>query len=213
MLKSIIAFLSRLLPGVSAPMAVSASVVLQSGYDADKPIQRDQDRLLSDHFGLFELTKTSNADLQSMNRSLSDMQVQKLTKLARHAEAIREICGAAVLVHSGYRSAALNGATLGSSDTSQHTRCEALDFDVIGQSVDDSFTKLYNSAKAGRFQFGQLILEEANRGYVLSRWVHCSIIGSLDPAKVGQAMKMTAGPDGVPHYALVEQLKFEKLTV
>lgn len=200
----------KILGGFGSKSAPSANItaVLRSGYDADKPILRTDDRQLSDHFFLSELTHTDNPGFQAANRTLSDNQIQKLIKLARHGEAIRSICGGPVRVHSAYRCPELNGATNGSSSTSQHPRCEAMDLDVPGQSVDETFQRLYVAAKAGRFQFGQLILEEAHRGYQVARWVHCSEIGTLTPAKVGQVLRMKDGA-----YELLDQIKFEQIGV
>lgn len=168
------------------------------------------DMKLSPHFSLYELTTTSNEALQSKNRELTLDQVQKLLALAQHCEMIRSICGAAVKIHSGYRSEALNGATHGSSSTSQHPRCEAVDLDVPGQDLGETFRLLHEAARAGRFRFGQLILESAARPYGAVSWVHCSLAGTLDPAKVGQVMHMVAGEDGKQHYALIEKMDFPK---
>lgn len=166
---------------------------------------------LSEHFSLFELTTTSNAALQAKNRELTTEQVQKLVTLAYHCETIRSLCaGRAMKIHSGYRSADLNGATHGSASTSQHPRCEAVDFDVPGQDLGETFRLLHEAARAGKFQFGQLILEIAARPYGSAAWVHCSVVGTLAPAKVGQVMRMNAGPDGKPHYELVEKLEFKE---
>jgi hypothetical protein len=166
------------------------------------------DMQLSAHFSLYELTATANASLQEENRTLTDDQVSKLSVLAAHGEKIRDIVNLPVVVHSGYRCNALNGVIPGSSSTSQHPRCEALDLAVLGQSVDDTFNILLAAAKMGSFQFGQLIIEEATRSYGVVRWVHCSVIGTLDPSKVGQVMKMVAGADGVTHYTMVDKLDF-----
>jgi hypothetical protein len=173
---------------------------------------------LSEHFSLFELTHTDQEGYQAANRELTTEQIQKLGVLALHAEAIREICGGIPLkVHSGYRADRLNGATRGSSSTSQHPRCEGLDFNVVGQPLDDTFNKLLEAAEAGKFKFGQLILEEADRGFKdaegresISRWVHCSVEGTLEREKVGQVMKMRAATDGKPHYELVKKLEFKE---
>lgn len=167
------------------------------------------DMKLTEHFSLYELTATSNAELQAKNRELTTEQVQKLVALAHHCEAIRGLCGGLALrVHSGYRAPALNGATVGSSSTSQHPRCEAVDFDVAGQEIGETFRLLHEAARAGKFRFGQLIIEAAQRPYGAVAWVHCSVVGTLDRAKVGQVMQMKAGPDGKPHYELVEKLDF-----
>lgn len=168
------------------------------------------DQKLSENFSLYELTATSNEALQAKNRELVGDQFQKLIVLAYHCEAIRRICGAPVKIHSGYRSEALNGATHGSSSTSQHPRCEAVDFDVPGQELGETFRLLHEAARAGKFRFGQLILESAVRPYGTANWVHCSVEGTLDRAKVGQVMKMVAGQDGKQHYELIEKMDFPK---
>jgi len=167
-----------------------------------------QDMQLSPHFSLYELTATANASLQEENRTLTDDQVAKLVLLAQQGEKIRAIVNLPVIVHSGYRCDALNGVIPGSSSTSQHPRCEALDLAIQGQTIDDTFNALLTAAKAGSFTFGQLIIEEAVRSYGVVRWVHCSTIGTLSAEKVGQVMQMQAGADGVPHYVLVDKLDF-----
>lgn len=167
------------------------------------------DQKLTEHFSLYELTVTSNLALQEKNRELSTEQVQKLVALAHHCENLRRICGDGPLrIHSGYRSPDLNGATKGASSTSQHPKCEAVDFDVPGKTIQQAFDAIYAAAKDGKIRFGQLIIERANRGYATVEWVHCSVPGTLDPAKIGQVMKMEAGEDGVPHYVMVDKLDF-----
>jgi hypothetical protein len=165
---------------------------------------------LTEHFSVEELTSTSNGALQAANRILTGAQMAKLLALAEFGERIREICAAAVCVHSGYRCPTLNGATLGSSKTSQHQDCEALDLDVVGQTPEQTFNILCAAARAGKFRFGQLILEEADRGYATVKWIHASVIGTLNPAKVGQAMEMKAGPDGKQHYVMVQKFNFSQ---
>lgn len=174
----------------------------------DTPKLRE-DQKLSEHFSLFELTATDNVSLQEVNRTLMNDQVEKLRTLAAHAEVIRSICGVPIKIHSGYRSGALNGATVGSSSTSQHPRCEAIDFSGAGQRVDDTFNLLLAAARSKKFKFGQLILEKAERSYGTVTWVHCSVVGTLDIKKVGQVMKMVAGADGKPCYTLIDTIKFE----
>ena len=175
-----------------------------------------ENQQLSEHFSLYELTVTSNDALQAKNRELTDEQVAKLKALAGHCENIRALCGnTALRVHSGYRSPDLNTATKGSSSTSQHPRCEAIDFDVPGQTIEESFNALLDAARAGKFKFGQLIIEQTDRGYKnpdgtesIAKWVHCSLIGTLDPTKVGQVMRMKTGDDGKPGYTMIDKLNF-----
>ncbi|MDE2019154.1 MAG: DUF882 domain-containing protein [Patescibacteria group bacterium] len=166
------------------------------------------DQKLSEHFSLYELTATSNAALQAANRDLTPEQLGKLCALAALCEELRAICGNTPMrVHSGYRSPALNGNTAGSSSTSQHPRCEAVDFDIPGQTLQESFDLIRAAARAGKIKFGQLIIERAERSYGIAEWVHCSVIGTLDPLKVGMVMEMQM-VDGKPHYILVEKFNF-----
>lgn len=179
--------------------------------EIDEPLPR-ADEMLSLYFSLYELTVTSNPLLQGSNRILTKQQIAKLKVLAQHADTIRAICGGLpVRIHSGYRSDKLNSATIGSSSTSQHPRCEAIDLDVKGQTIEDTFRRLLLAAKAGKFKFGQLILERAERSYGSAAWIHCSVVGTLSPEKIGQVMKMEAGPDGHSRYTLIDHLKFPEL--
>jgi hypothetical protein len=163
---------------------------------------------LSEHISLDELTVTDNSALQAANRDISESQFDKLKALALHCELIRSICGnRPIRIHSGYRSDALNAVTPGSSGTSQHTKCEAIDFDIPGVTVEDTFTELIQAARDAKFKFGQLILEQAENRFGVAKWVHCSVIGTLNPAHVGQAMKMTS-KDGVQKWDLIEQFHF-----
>lgn len=177
-----------------------------------------KDAQLSPHFSFFELTVTSNAALQADNRDVTPEELEKLRHLASDlCEPVRELCGGTpVRVHSGRRSPAVNGATKGASTTSQHPRCEAIDFDVPGQSVEDTFTTLLAAARGGRFHFGQLILEAADRGYKnedgtesVARWVHCSVAGTLAPERVGQVMKANWNAErGKFDYVLMETVRW-----
>ena len=200
-------FLLTLFRSFKIKPSISISIPLGSGYVKDKPMERKEDQKLSDHFSLFEMTVTANGLLQEQNRILSDEQMQKLEKLSRHAEVIRSLCKAPVHIHSGYRCGTLNGSTVGSSTTSQHPKCEAIDFDVAGQEVEDTFTTLLDAARKGELRFGQLILECAYRPYGVVKWIHCSVIGSLPAEKVGQVLKMNASADGKPVYTLIERIK------
>ena len=167
------------------------------------------DQQLTKNFRLYELTVTSNANLQEQNRILDDDQLRKLGLLAQFAEGIRHLCGDSQMrIHSGYRCDAVNGATPGSSSTSQHPRCEAIDFDIPGQDLETTFQTLIAAAKDGKFCFGQLIMEAAHRDYGVARWVHASVVGTLDPEKVGAVERAEAGADNVFVYQAVDKINF-----
>lgn len=168
------------------------------------------DRDLSDHFGLFEMTKTNNAALQAKNRILTDAQMTKLHELALLMEKIRTIIGGAVDVHSAYRCPDLNSATQASSKKSQHMLCEACDWSPAGpdtvESIEAAFQKVIAAARRGEIVFGQLIVEQAQRGYSKSIWIHISMGKPYrDPARCGEIMRMVE-KNGVAVYTLVERL-------
>jgi hypothetical protein len=158
---------------------------------------------LSMHFSLYELTRTDNAALQAKNREVSDEQIGKLTQLAGWLEGgPRDVVGA-MHAHSGYRCDELNGSLPGHSTTSQHVKCEALDFDHPGEEVDITFKKLWDAAKARKFRFGQIILEkDLTTG---AKWVHISCVGTLNPDHVGQVMTMTKSKEG-RKYEILERI-------
>jgi zinc D-Ala-D-Ala carboxypeptidase len=121
---------------------------------------------LSDHFTLSELTKTStkiaNApDSLAVTACLRSVCLNVLEPVRGHFER-------GVLVHSGYRSPAVNKA-VGGDPRSQHCKGEAADFHVKGHSV-------YEVAEwiSGNIEFDQLILENFVPGIPTSGWVHCS---------------------------------------
>lgn len=168
------------------------------------------DRDLSDHFGLFEMTKTNNAALQAKNRMLTDAQMTKLHELALLMEKIRTIISGAVDVHSAYRCPDLNAATQAAAKKSQHMLCEACDWSPAGpdtvESIEIAFQAVIAAARRGEIAFGQLIVEQAQRGYSKSIWIHISLGRPYrDPARCGEIMRMVE-KDGVAVYTLIERL-------
>src|SRR5262245_56488430 len=85
------------------------------------------DRKLSDHFTLYDLTKTSHAQFQDENRDLNPLQIMKLGQVADLLEHVMFVLDTPLTITSGYRCPDLNKA-VGSSERSQHLLCEAADF-------------------------------------------------------------------------------------
>jgi len=192
-------------PGASASQPVVPGPAATSG----PPMPR-ADMALTANFGLWELTKTNNAALQAKNRILTDAQVRKLKEVAELMEKVRTIIGGAVDVHSGYRSPDLNAATKGAAPKSQHMLCEACDWSPAGPdteaSIEAAFQKVLAAAKRGEIKFGQLIVEQAQRGYSKSIWVHVSIGRPYRAAdRCGEVMRMVE-KDGKAVYTLIERL-------
>lgn len=137
------------------------------------------DRILSPHFSLYELTKTSHADLQMENRHVTDEELGKLQLLAYLLEEVQVILGYNVEIHSGRRFLELN-KRVGGSERSQHMRCEAVDFSKVGpdtyESVEATFNKLVEAGRKGLVRFGQIILEtDGNTREGRRFWVHISL--------------------------------------
>ena len=120
---------------------------------------------LSKHFTLEELTRTS----AGIANQPSEQVIERLRLVCVNIlEPVREHYGRPVMVHSGYRSPAVNIA-VGGSPTSQHVKGEAVDFHVSAYSVYE--VALWISEN---LDYDQLILENFVPGIKTSGWVHCS---------------------------------------
>jgi len=134
---------------------------------------------LSENFSFEEMTTTEHRDLLDQNRKEAEYFTPELARLAREVlEPIRALVGGPVVVHSGFRSNALNQA-VGGSTTSQHSYGEAADTVYPGRSL----TEIYNLIMASNIPFGQLIFE-------FGEWVHvsCQDPGRY-PGKVRQCLR------------------------
>lgn len=149
------------------------------------------DRQLSPHFSLFQLTVTSHADLQEANRHVTQDEELRLGALANLLETCRAILGCDLDVHSGRRYLELN-KRVGGNDKSQHLKCEAADISPGGpdteKTVTEMWQKIATAARAGKIKFGQLLLERENRGREgRVWWVHVSLGAPYrDEARCGE---------------------------
>jgi hypothetical protein len=122
---------------------------------------------LSKHFSLEELTVTTTG---LANQPSSDALITKLRAVCEHIlEPVRDHFGKAIVVHSGYRSPAVNTAVKGAS-SSQHCKGEAVDFHVPGFTV----LEVAQWIQSSDIDYDQLILENYVAGRPTSGWVHCS---------------------------------------
>ena len=133
--------------------------------------------MLSPHFSLAELTKSSTASRLNINNTPDDVSIEALKLVAVNIlEPVRERYGA-FTPSSGFRCQKLNSA-IGSNANSQHTKGEAVDFELVG--VDN-----YNLACwcQDNLKFDQLILE-CYDGSPHSGWVHISYIENKNRSQV-----------------------------
>ncbi len=120
---------------------------------------------LSKHFTFAELTCTSSSKPNLPNR----VEIGRLrTVCEKILEPVRENFKSPVIIHSGFRSLAVNSA-VGGSKTSQHLRGEAVDFHVQGFTVVAVAVWIRDN-----LDYDQLILEHFMPGIQTSGWVHCS---------------------------------------
>ena len=126
---------------------------------------------LSEHFSLQELTKSSTAERRGIANEPDDTAVENLIMVCETIlEPVREHYGIPFIPNSGFRCLELNRA-IGSSDRSQHTTGEAVDFEVPGISNREVALWVKENCK-----FDQLILEFYKEGDPSSGWVHCSYV-------------------------------------
>jgi zinc D-Ala-D-Ala carboxypeptidase len=126
---------------------------------------------LSEHFSLQELTKSSTAERRGIANEPDDEAVENLIMVCETIlEPVREHYGIPFIPNSGFRCLELNRA-IGSSDRSQHTTGEAVDFEVPGISNREVALGVKENCR-----FDQLILEFYKEGDPSSGWVHCSYV-------------------------------------
>jgi hypothetical protein len=125
--------------------------------------------MLSTHFSLSELTKSSTATRKGIDNTPDDTAMENLIVLCSEIlEPVREHYGIPFVPNSGFRGLELNRA-IGSSDGSQHVTGNAVDFEVPG--IDNKEVALWVKENC---DFDQLILEFYKEGVPASGWVHCS---------------------------------------
>lgn len=150
---------------------------------------------LTEHFTFDELTATSQANLQELNRTEALGFVGPLKATAQLLEVARKYVGP-LYVTSGFRCAAVNGSTPGSSPKSQHMKGEAADVEPYHACpvTDGKAGKMFEVLRAGfkkdAVNFGQLIWEKKNG----VEWVHVSL-GTpwRDGSRCGEVLVMRDG--------------------
>ena len=136
---------------------------------------------LTQHFSFEELTRTGQSALQDKNRKEAQAYIPRLKALAEMLEVIRAKFGP-VRVNSAFRCPALNGATPGSSKTSQHMLGEAADIVCPAVTVDELHRWIV--CESG-IPYGQCILEKPPG----SAWLHISLGAPYrDPKKCGESL-------------------------
>lgn len=127
---------------------------------------------ISEHLTLNEVVNSATAKRLGIDNSPTPAHLENIKLLANKIfEPIRNHFGKPIGVSSGYRSAALNKATPGSSATSQHCSGEALDLDQDSMNTGITNKMVFDYIKTN-LEFDQLIWEFGND--INPNWVHVS---------------------------------------
>tara|TARA_R100000149_G_C5830570_1_gene106296 strand:- start:247 stop:780 length:534 start_codon:yes stop_codon:yes gene_type:complete len=124
---------------------------------------------LSKHFKLEEFEKSMTATRMGIPNKAGSGEINSLTDICYNIlEPVRAKFDKPVIITSGYRSPELCEA-IGSKKTSQHTKGEAVDFEVVG--IPNIKIAYWIQANC---DFDQLILEYYCPNDGQKGWVHCS---------------------------------------
>ena len=126
---------------------------------------------LSKNFSLKELIKSETATRKGINNNPNEDNIENLQRLCDHVlQPVRDHFGKVVSVSSGFRSPELCVA-IGSSLTSQHSKAEAADFEVLGVDNAEVADWVHKNCETD-----QLILEFYTPGEPNSGWIHASYV-------------------------------------
>ncbi len=124
--------------------------------------------MLSEHFMLYEMTRSGVAADHDLPNRPDTKQTEALRALCQHVlEPLRRRFGP-IVISSGYRSPAVNRLISGAATASQHTKGEAADL-VIGTA--ERGVAMYRYIREN-LDFDQLIWEPI--GAPAPRWIHVS---------------------------------------
>ena len=117
---------------------------------------------LSKYFTLKEMIASDYAKRHKIDNTPDAKILAKLTITAKKLDAVRELLNTPIIVTSGYRCLKVNRG-IGSSDTSQHPKAEAVDFKTQKYTPREA----YDIIRLSHVEYDQLILEYDD-------WVHIS---------------------------------------
>lgn len=128
---------------------------------------------LSTHFTLAEFTVSQTASRLGIDNAPTPEALENLKLVAQGLEGVRILLGCPIIISSGYRCLELNRA-IGSKDSSQHVKGQAVDFTVPGYG---SPRQVMDRIIDAGIEFDQAILEFADP-VAGGGWVHMSFVRS-----------------------------------
>tara|TARA_R110000764_G_C10837429_1_gene363635 strand:+ start:155 stop:604 length:450 start_codon:yes stop_codon:yes gene_type:complete len=128
---------------------------------------------ITKHFTLEELTRSDTAVRFGIDNEPGSEETENLVRVCDMIlEPIRHRYDTPILPSSGYRCLELN-RKIGSSDKSQHTKGQAVDFEVKGVPNMEVASWIMDN-----LDYDQLILEFYKEDQPNSGWIHCSYVGN-----------------------------------
>ena len=126
---------------------------------------------ISEHLSLAEVTRSETAKRKGISNNPTAEHLENFKLLAENVfEKIRAHFGVPIHISSGYRSKELNDA-IGGSQTSQHSKGQAIDIDMDGTPNGVTNKMVFDFIK-DNLEFDQLIWEFGTREN--PDWVHVS---------------------------------------
>jgi zinc D-Ala-D-Ala carboxypeptidase len=128
---------------------------------------------ISQHLSLSEVTRSETAKRRGISNTPTPEHLENFKLLAEKVfEPIRAHFGVPIHISSGYRSKELNAA-IGGSQTSQHSKGQAIDIDMDGSSNGVTNKMIFDFIK-DKLDFDQLIWEFGTD--FNPDWVHVSFV-------------------------------------
>lgn len=124
---------------------------------------------LTPHFSVGELCKSATAARFDIDNTPPPFVLANLRRLAVELEKIRDLTGAPLIIHSGYRSVALN-ARVGGTKNSYHLLGCAADFDPPEGMTHDELQHAID--EAAHINFDLVLEEKAKDG---AHWLHFQV--------------------------------------
>lgn len=151
---------------------------------------------ISEHLSLAEVTRSETAKRKGISNNPTPEHLENFKLLAENVfEKVRNHFGVPIHISSGYRSKELNDA-IGGSQTSQHSKGQAIDIDMDGSGDGVSNLDIFHYIK-DNLQFDQLIAEFPQKGH--PDWVHVSYTANSNRKQILVAKKVGGKATYIPY--------------
>lgn len=145
---------------------------------------------LSKNLSLSEVTKSGTATRRGIDNTPNSNHLENLKVIAKNVfQKIRNHFEEPIFISSGYRSSELNKA-IGGSQTSQHSKGQAIDIDQDNKFTSVKNIDVFNYIK-DELSFDQLIAEFPKKGN--PAWVHVSFVSKSKNRNQVLVAKKVAG--------------------